>query len=151
MFKNPILVAFLTHFAYFYGKKTNKKIKTKKSGPVTLNQIWVSNTTPKLKKTNDPISRKHHDRWQKNGWIYRWKDRWADKTVFHRTHPAITKDPIILKKYGPFSTFLKLYIASQVNGSSDIVHKGVPVTPFLRDPPLDPACPPPFKIFEHLL
>ena len=37
MFKNPILVAFLTHFAYFYGKKTKKKIKTKKSGPVTLN------------------------------------------------------------------------------------------------------------------
>ena len=27
MFKNPILVAFLTHFAYFYGKKTKNKNK----------------------------------------------------------------------------------------------------------------------------
>ena len=29
MFKNPILVAFLTHFAYFYGKKNKQKNKKK--------------------------------------------------------------------------------------------------------------------------
>ena len=28
-----------------------------------------------------------------------------------------------------------------------IVHKGVPAPPLLRHPPLDPACPPLFKIF----
>ena len=46
--KHPILVAFLTHFAHFYGKK---EFFPKKYGPAmhhAQGQIWVSNTMPKF-------------------------------------------------------------------------------------------------------